>query len=434
LLQVDAGPRRILYFEGEPRWEYKFVRRAMDTDTGLQLVSMLRPSENKIYRQGVSGGDELADGFPRTAKELFNYDALVIGSVDAGYFSTAQQELIRQFVDRRGGGLLLLGGRQGLSDGVWNGSLINELLPVVLPAASGTFHRDRASVSLSPAGEDSMITRLDEDRAANMQRWGKLPQIMDYQEAGVPKPGATELVRLQVNGRTQPLLVTQSFGRGRSGVLATGGTWRWQMSMPLGDTSHSTFWQQLLRWLASGDHGPVAAGVSATTLLDGGQVKLQATVRGEDWLPAADAQVTAHVIGPGGTATDVPLRALPGESGRYGADWNAPVTGVYVAEINAKQGARVAGNDVVAFQRLDGVAEAFHTEQNATLLRRLAADTGGRYWRADQISGLAKAIPFSNAGVTVQQLMDLWNMPVNFLLLLLLRAGEWLLRRRWGVV
>ena len=56
--------RRILYIEGEPRWEFKFIRRAEEDDPTVQLVSMLRTSENKIYRQGISDPSELADGFP----------------------------------------------------------------------------------------------------------------------------------------------------------------------------------------------------------------------------------------------------------------------------------------------------------------------------------------------------------------------------------
>ncbi len=102
---------------------------------------MLRTTENKIYRQGVKDALELAQGFPTKPEELFAYDALIIGSVDAGYFTSAQQGLMREFVDRRGGGLLLLGGRQGLADGVWSGSQVNDLLPVTLPMNSGTFRR-----------------------------------------------------------------------------------------------------------------------------------------------------------------------------------------------------------------------------------------------------------------------------------------------------
>ena len=51
-----------------------------------------------------------------------------------------------------------------------------------------------------------------------------------------------------------PLLLTQPFGRGRSFVLATGGTWRWQMSLPVEDQRHETFWRQLLRTLVASAH------------------------------------------------------------------------------------------------------------------------------------------------------------------------------------
>ena len=51
---MDDSKRRILYVEGEPRWEYKFLRRAVEDDPALQIVSMLRTTQNKIYRQGIA--------------------------------------------------------------------------------------------------------------------------------------------------------------------------------------------------------------------------------------------------------------------------------------------------------------------------------------------------------------------------------------------
>ena len=84
------------------------------TITIVQVVSMLRTSENKIYRQGISDPKELADGFPVRPEDLFGYAGIIIGSVDAGYFTPLQQELLREYVDRRGGGMLFLGGRFSL--------------------------------------------------------------------------------------------------------------------------------------------------------------------------------------------------------------------------------------------------------------------------------------------------------------------------------
>ena len=434
LVNVEQEPRRILYFEGEPRWEYKFIRRAAEDDRMIQLASMLRTTENKIYRQGISTAQELADGFPTRAQDLFEYQALIIGSVDAGYFSPTQQQLIRDFVDRRGGGLLLLGGRQSLADGVWGGSEVAPALPVVLPDGKETFHRDPATVSLTAAGADSVITRLVDDSTTNIERWKKLPYLMDYQDPGRPKPGATVLAQMRGGEREMPLLVTENYGRGRTAVLATGGTWRWQMSLPLGDKSHDLFWQQLLRWLVSGTQGPVTASVPKVTLLDDGRVEIDADVRDKDYHPAADARITGRVIGPGGLAAALELDPVPSSPGHFQAAWSAPAPGLYVAELTAKRGAEEIGSDVVTFQRLDGIAENFHTEQNRALLETLATSTGGRYLRPAELGRLPTQIPYSQAGITVQQIKELWNMPIAFLLILALRAGEWLLRRRWGVV
>jgi uncharacterized membrane protein len=434
LVSVEQEPRRILYFEGEPRWEYKFIRRAAEDDRMIQLVSMLRTTENKIYRQGVSSPQELADGFPTRAQDLFDYQALIIGSVDAGYFTPTQQQLIRDFVDRRGGGLLLLGGRQSLADGVWGGSEVAPALPVILPDGKDTFHRDPATVSLTPAGVDSVITRLVDDSTTNIDRWRKLPYLMDYQDPGRPKPGATVLAQMRADNRDMPLLVTENYGRGRTAVLATGGTWRWQMSLPLGDRSHDLFWQQLLRWLVSGTQGRVTASVPKVTLLDDSHTEIAAEVRDKDYHLAADARVTARVIGPGGLAAALELSPVPNSPGHFQAAWSAPTPGLYVAELTARRGAEEMGSDVVTFQRQDGVAENFHTEQNRALLETLATSTGGRYLRPSQLASLPGEIPYSQAGITVQQIKELWNTPIAFLLILALRAGEWLLRRKWGVV
>src|SRR5579864_7342041 len=434
LVNVESTKRRVLYVEGEPRWEYKFIRRAEQDDRLLAIVSMLRTSENKIYRQGIEDPKELADGFPSRAEDLFPYQAIIIGSVEANYFTAAQKELIQQFVDRRGGGLLFLGGRASLGDGGWAGSSLADLLPVTLPNKKGTFHRDPATVSLTSAGADNIITRLVEDPAANVERWKKLPYLMDYQEAGAPKPGAAVLAELTAGNRKMPLLITENYGRGRTAVLATGGTWRWQMSQPLEDQTHEEFWQQLLRWLVMDTPGRVVASVPSQMLLDDGRVQFSADVRDKNFLPAADARVEAHILGPGGSAAQVEMTPDPNAPGTFHAEWTADQAGSYLTEVVATRDKDELGRDVLTFARMDGVAENFHTEQNRALLEKLSAETGGRYWTPQEVSKLPGEISYSEAGITVRDTKELWNMPIVFLLLLLLPSTEWLLRRKWGVV
>ena len=449
LVNAGSEPRRILYVEGEPRWEYKFIRQAEEDDRMVQIASIVRTSENKFYRQGIADPKELAEGFPTRAEDLFRYQGLIIGSVNAGYFSHAQQELIREFVDRRGGGLLLLGGQFALGDGDWNSSTLTDLLPTVLPTSVGTFHREadpkngatHTTAELAPAGVDSIITRLVDDPAANAAKWKKLPYLMDYEDPGTPKPGAAVLLNMITpEGRRLPLLVTENFGHGRTAIMATGGSWRWQMSSPLGDTAHDLFWQQLLRWLISDTPGRVAAAVASQVLLDNGAVTLTAEVGDQEYNPAPDARVEAHILGPSGVSALVEMSKVPDSPGQFQAQWSAPKPGAYLTEITAQRAeagsgaVKELGRDVLTFQRMDGVAENFHVEQNRELLERLAAQTGGRYWKPADLAKLPAAIPFSEAGVSVRETKDLWNLPLVFLVLVLLRFSEWWLRRRWGIV
>ena len=102
--------------------------------------------------RGSADPSELADGFPTKAEDLFKYQAIIIGSVEAGYFTPVQQELLREFVDKRGGGVLFLGGRFSLSDGGWPASSLTDLFPTFLPSEKGTFHRDGTTVELTAAG------------------------------------------------------------------------------------------------------------------------------------------------------------------------------------------------------------------------------------------------------------------------------------------
>jgi hypothetical protein len=135
------------------------------------------------------------------------------------------------------------------------------------------------------------------------------------------------------------------------------------------------------------------------------------------------------------------MNPAPLEEGVYTAEYSAEKPGSYIAEIMVQQqdGAKPnaaddPGSDVITFRREDGVAENFRTAQNRDLLEKLAEQTGGRYYRAKDMGRLASEISYSEAGITTRETKDIWDMPIVFLLALMLRSMEWLLRRKWGVV
>lgn len=437
LVNVESRKPRILYMEGEPRWEYKFIRRAVDDYPNIEIASMLRTTQNKIYRQFPPGmGEhELEDGFPAKPEELFQFQGLIIGSSEASYFTASQQALIRDFVDRRGGGLLFLGGRASLSDGGYQNSPLADLIPVALPNTRPTFHRDFSGQELTPAGAQSVICRLDDNPARNAERWKKLPQLANYQEVGDPKPGATVLLNvLPPNRRPSPLLVTENYGRGRTAVFATGGSWRWKMWTDHADKTQPTFWQQLFRYMVTDTPGQVTSTTPKSVLADETRVPIRVEVRDKEFRPANNAKVQARFMGPEGVSATVELAPQPLEEGIYTGEWNAEKPGSYVVEILAGREQQTLGNDVLTFRREDGVAESFRTSQNRELLEKLAQQTGGRYYRPAEASKLANEISYSEAGITARETRDLWDLPIVFLLALAIRSSEWLLRRKWGVV
>jgi uncharacterized membrane protein len=434
LVNVTPKKMRILYMEGEPRWEYKFVRRALEDDPSIEIVTILRTTQNKIYRQGTVDAHELENGFPTKAEELFKYDGLIVGSVEANYFSNEQQTIIRDFADKRGGGVLFLAGRFALSDGAYAKTPLAEMMPLHLTGEK-SWSRDFATASLTDAGRESVICRIEEERSQNIARWQKMPQIANYAVMGTAKPGAVVLMNVaEGNHRPTPLLAIQNYGHGRVGVFATAGSWRWKMLQDHADRTHSMFWSQLLRWMVTETPGPVLASTPHQVLSDDTHVPLRVSVRDKNYDTVSGATVQTTIARPDGGSDVVDLKPDPLEPGMYTGEYTAEKTGTYVAETSAKQDKTDLGRDALTFRREDGVAENFGAAQNKDLLEKLSSDTGGNYYTPSNAKKLSADVAVSEAGITAHDNLDIWDMPIVFLLVILIRGGEWLLRRKWGVV
>jgi uncharacterized membrane protein len=439
LVNVIAKPMRILYLEGEPRWDFKFIRRALiDTDdTTIELITILRTTQNKTYRQstGTVNPKELEDGFPTKPEDLFVYDGLIIGSVEANYFSPTQQQMIRDFAGKRGGGVLFTAGRYSLNDGGYANTPMAEMMPLRL-TTDKTFSRNFAQASLTDQGRENPICRIADGREANVARWAKMPELANYAVMGAPKPGAVVLMNVAEPGahRPTPLLAIENYGLGRTAILATEGTWRWKMQQDHTDTTDFAFWKQLMRWLVTETPGQVVTSTPHQVLADDTHVPLRAVVRDKDYDVVPGAIVQATITRPDGALATVDMKPDPLEPGTYTGDYTADKPGAYVTEVTARQDKTELGRDNMTFRREDGVAENFGAAQNKDLLEKLSGDTNGNYYTPSKSKNLPEEIAVSEAGITAHDNLDIWDMPVLFLLVLLIRGGEWLLRRKWGVV
>jgi uncharacterized membrane protein len=431
LVEVPERRHRVLYLEGEPRWEFKFIRRALEGDASLELVTWLRTTQRKNYRQGVRSEDELAEGFPPDRAALFDYDALIIGSIGAPNFSPAQHALIRDFVGDRGGSLLLLAGREGLADGGWDVTSVADALPAELRRGGDSSYRGvEADVRLATAGRASLVCRLDPDPQRNRTLWAELPALGDFQSMGALKPGAVTLVEAIVDGRREPLLVSQHFGRGQAAILATASTWRWRMRLPADDSRHQRFWRQLVRSLASSAPEPLQLNLAT----DGQRASIEVAVRTTEHAPVNDARVRVIVTPQSGSPYEVEMARSSEGDGSYVGHFVPVSDENYRVDAEADVEGGSLGVATRHFRYAMGASEDFDAAQNRALLTDIASRSGGRYWSLDQMAEIPEAISFSPAGVTERELLSLWNMPIVFMVLVLLKGGEWLARRRWGAV
>ncbi len=257
LIDVRDRKEKILYFEGEPRFEYKFIRRAIPEGDNIIVTSLIRTADNKYMRQGVDGPDELVAAFPKTREELFAYRSLIIGSLEAAALTGDQLRMISEFVDRRGGGLLMLGGPRAFAEGGYAGTAVADVLPVVLDRnklqAKGTVMR--LTVKPTRAGAATAVTQLGANDAASAERWNTLPRVTAVNRIDSVKPGATVLLTGTDESRAEkPMLIFQRYGRGKSFAFLPQDSWNWQMdaSIPVEDMTHENYWRQLLRWLVDG--------------------------------------------------------------------------------------------------------------------------------------------------------------------------------------
>ncbi|HEU4454825.1 MAG TPA: hypothetical protein VFR81_17295 [Longimicrobium sp.] len=437
LIEVRDGPHKILYLEGEPRWEVKFMRMAVARDPQLQLVLLQRSAEDKFYRLGVDSAAELAAGFPRTREELFSYRAIVLGSVEAGFFSREQLQLISDFVSERGGSLLTLGGRRSFSEGGYAGTPLAGVLPVELDGREDSGFFTEVSVSPTRLGAGHAVLQLAEDPAASAERWRTLPPLSTFNRVTRLKPGATALLTGSGPGvpANQVVLASQRFGRGLSVSFPVQDSWMWQMhaDIPLEDQTHEIFWGQMLRWLVNDVPGQLAFDATAEPAAVGEPVSVRVEVRDPAYRTIADAAVTASIEAPDGTVRELPMSWTAQRDGEYRTSFVPEATGLHRVRVRAERGDSLLVNGTLGLDAVDDQGEYFSAQMRAPLLRRIAEETGGRFYPVSDLNRLPEEIRYSGQGVTEMERYDLWDMPILFFLLVGLVAGEWGYRRKRGL-
>ena len=227
LVQPPARPRRVLLVQGAPGFEHSFLQRAWSGDTGSRgrfgrTQGQERTGRRHVLRAGRCGARRARSrrDIPATRAELFAYDAVVLANVEGSSLTTAQLEATRDFVGRRGGGLLVLGAQSFLRQGLLD-TPIEDVLPLDLAdrgrgvlQASATPPRGANRVALTPAGADHPIMQLTADAEETRKRWEAVPALASVSPLGGPRPGASVLaVTSGPGGAPRALVAVQRLRR-----------------------------------------------------------------------------------------------------------------------------------------------------------------------------------------------------------------------------
>lgn len=440
---APGRPHPVLIVEGAPGFEHSFLTRTLARDTGLDVDTIVRKGRNDrgeatYYVQGAaSRTPTLVEGFARTRAELFAYDAVVLGNIEADYLTREQLQMLQAFVEQRGGGLAIIGARSFGERGVV-GTELGRVLAVegrgagALNAAAGASARQRTRVEVTSAGQRHPVMQLPAAPAAESP-WASLPSLAAASAVGRTRPGAEVLAMVSgPAGEPQPLVAVQRAGRGRTLAFMGEGAWRWRMGLASGNRAYETFWRQAVRWLSV--QAPSRVAVTLTPPVLGASTDIAVRVVNDVFEPVSDASVQVRVEEPGGATRVLPATLDATEAGLYRSSLLTLTSGVHRLDVDATRGGTSLGR--TSLQVLAGGVdpELIDPRRNDAVLRRLAERSGGAMIAPDELETLPARIRQAAASPTARLVeRDVWHNGWSFLIICALLGTEWALRRRWGL-
>ena len=468
------GPYRILYVAGRPNWDLKFLKRAIEEDEQVQLVVLLRvarrepkydwrghsgESSNPLYR-GFDPEDkerteeydqpvlvrlntrdeaELRDGFPKMKEDLFEYSAIVFDDIEAEFFSHEQMDLVRRFVAERGGGFLMLGGKDSFQRGHFDRTPIGAILPVYLDPVPAAEAPAATRWELTREGWLQPWARLRDNEKDEQQRVAEMPEFRVLNRVRTVKPGAGVIATARM-GEDQklPALAVQRLGNGRTAALAVGDTWRWGMQKPEMHADMDKFWRQTLRWLIADVPGRITIQATHRQGETNQPVALQVRVRDKAFEPMDNVSVAVEVREPDSRSVKLTAAPVPAERGLFEAVYLPRASGGYSAQVAVAGADGTKLGEAQTGWTVDLEAREFQSVRtNRPLLERIARQTGGRLVEVGALDKFARGLPHRDVPIAETWVRPLWDLPgvqpAVFLFALSCFIAEWALRRWKGM-
>ncbi len=429
------------------RPELKFIRSALASDPRIRLFE----AERQTSSPPPPGEADLFQ-FDKQA-----YDVVIIGDVSYDRLRTASPNAdakVEELVREKGVGLLMTGGADSLGRD-WQGTKIADALPVQL---DGTQSEERVAFLPTEKGLGDFVLRLAPNPKDSELLWAKLNDPLNrclldgYTRLGALKPSAEVLARARDAKDGPPLLVRQTYGKGRTAALAVDTTLRWRtLGLPQsteGVELHAKFWRQLVLYLAHQEDqgGSVWVRPDVRRLAAGGKVTFAVGLRGKTGIDLPDGQFEVTAVPPGGGQPE-PVPTARERDGQRGSFWKTDKPGEYKLVVRGKgkdvDGSEVAGEAAARFLVYRDDTELLRQAADHDFLRKLAAAGGGKFYRADELPKVLKELAAAapEAGRQKAAYWPDWRRPALggflpglFLAFVAVLGLEWGLRRYWGMV
>lgn len=435
-VNVRKEKLRVLLVDGDPRYEYRYLKNYLEREETIDLNVVLLSSDPEYSEQDRSA----LPAFPGDKDDLFRYDVIVLGDAGPSYFSLSQMQALSEFVTGKGGGLVFVAG-DNFNPLAYRGTPIEPLLPIELADARNPSALGAAVPAfrpeLTPEGRTSPIFRFGDDEAASTRIWQDLPELFWYLEAPRKKPAALVLAEHPTATGTDgklPVFVYQFVGYGKTLFHAVDDTWRWRFRA--GDRYFGRFWIQTLRFMARSKLlGQKQAEVSTDRRRYQRNQPVQVRVRFPNpGLVPGSGEVTVQITHAGQGPRKLSLKPSPGTRNVFEGAVTESVEGEY--EVLLLPPPVLEGAEPRASFRVDAPAsELEHIEMNQAELRRAATVSGGKFHTPASLSTLLAELPRpQKVPLDTDPPIPLWNTwPVLGLFLTLLVA-EWVLRKRRQMV
>lgn len=428
---------RVLFVEGRPRWEFRYLRAVLERDHRMLVTFLLTEGDPDLARASKEdpklGWKQYIDRFPSDEASAFKYDLVILGDVPPDYFTPDQMTWLEKLVREKGGSFLMLAGER-FAPTKYVGSPIANLLPVKLVAAGRQVVAPELYPAATPAGRLSQIMSLESSQEENAAAWSLVKPLFDLPQIAGAKPGATVLATLsnQVDkSDPYPLVAWQRYGSGKSMFVGTDKFWR--LRFKRGDAYHASFWAQSIQFLTLsrllGENKRVRLESERKMYRIGERVLIQASLLDSDFKPVkADSySVLVEQVPPRGEPKAMTLKAVPAQEGLYQGFFPADQSGSY--QVRPLQQDESLGN------RAEFIVEPISKEKlepdmQKDTLEKLAELSGGKYLTMRDLPMLSELFKDQSKAVTLPpQETELWNNWYVFVMILLLTGAEWFLRR-----